>query len=76
LEAVLTGNVKIIVNIFKVSTKADGSLDSISVSVIKSGLISFSLSSAWMEENSEDKYIKLVLKCLQWLRHFSRQNRI
>jgi len=64
LEAVLTGNVKIIVNIFKVFTKADCSLDSIFVSVIISELISFSSSSAWIEENSEDKYIALILKCL------------
>jgi len=64
LEAVQTGSVKII-NIFKVSTKADGSLDSISLTIIISGLISFSLSSAWMEENSGDKYKELILKCLQ-----------
>jgi len=65
LEAVLTGNFKIIVNIFEVSTRADGSLESISVRVIiLSGLIYFSLSSAWMEENSDDKYNKLILKCL------------
>jgi len=72
LEAVLTGNVKIIVNIFKGFTKEDGSLDGISLSVIISELISFSLISAWMEENSEDNYIELILKCLKWLRHFSR----
>jgi len=65
LEAVLTGNFKIIVNIFKVSIKAGGSLENIFVSVIiLLILISFSISSAWMEENSEYKYKELILKFL------------
>jgi hypothetical protein len=56
------GNFKIIVSIYHVSTKADGSLDRICVSVIISGLISFSFNSAWTGKKNQKIYIKLILK--------------